>query len=426
MVSTTVFVRYVRTALGLTLIVMLVLSQCAAVLGDLQPHESDDGGGGFADDIDDSQQAAGRAVGAAAAAAAAAGPLDPNDGGGGAAGGAAAALQPLHGNNVNHHKKDDNTVIVNNAAAEAIDRQHLHQQQHPVNQRTSGQPTSSSSSDDAAYANLGFVHGFLASLSVILVSELGDKTFFIAAIMAMRHPRLIVFVGAIGALGLMTVLSVVFGMAATIIPRVYTYYISTALFAIFGLKMLHDGWRMSPTDAQEELEEVQMDLKKREDELEKEGAVGGSGSGSGSIHGGSGGDSPTLGSATLVEDPESGGVSTATNNRRLNRGGVGDGFISCLTSRVLMQAFTMTFVAEWGDRSQLTTIILGAREDAYGVIVGGVLGHMMCTGLAVIGGRMIAQRISVRTVTLVGGVVFLVFALSSLFMSPNEEVPKDV
>lgn len=52
-----------------------------------------------------------------------------------------------------------------------------------------------------------FVPAFAASLSVILVSELGDKTFFIAAIMAMQHPRLVVFSGAITALALMTVLS---------------------------------------------------------------------------------------------------------------------------------------------------------------------------------------------------------------------------
>lgn len=58
-------------------------------------------------------------------------------------------------------------------------------------------------------------------------------------------------------------------MAATIIPRVYTYWISTALFAIFGLKMLKDGYYMSPSDAAEELEEVQSDLKKREDEVRK-------------------------------------------------------------------------------------------------------------------------------------------------------------
>ena len=38
--------------------------------------------------------------------------------------------------------------------------------------------TGSSLSDDA------FIHGFLAALSVIIVSELGDKTFFIAAIMS--------------------------------------------------------------------------------------------------------------------------------------------------------------------------------------------------------------------------------------------------
>lgn len=83
----------------------------------------------------------------------------------------------------------------------------------------------------------------------------------------MRHPRLTVFIGAISALALMTVLSAVFGMAATIIPRVYTYYISTALFAIFGLKMLKEGYYMSPNEGQEEFEEVQSDLRRREDEV---------------------------------------------------------------------------------------------------------------------------------------------------------------
>ncbi len=39
----------------------------------------------------------------------------------------------------------------------------------------------------------------------ILVTELGDETFIIAAIMAMRHPRLVVYVGAMSALVSMTV-----------------------------------------------------------------------------------------------------------------------------------------------------------------------------------------------------------------------------
>ena len=60
---------------------------------------------------------------------------------------------------------------------------------------------------DAPMNDLGFVHAFVASLSVIIVSELGDKTFFIAAIMAMRHSRVVVFSGAILALIIMTCIS---------------------------------------------------------------------------------------------------------------------------------------------------------------------------------------------------------------------------
>ena len=46
-----------------------------------------------------------------------------------------------------------------------------------------------------------------------------------------------------------------------------------------------------------------------------------------------------------------------------------------------------------------------------GVTVGGVLGHAICTGGAVIGGRMLAARISQRTVAIAGGCLFLTFAV---------------
>jgi hypothetical protein len=36
-------------------------------------------------------------------------------------------------------------------------------------------------------------------------------------------------------------------------------------------------------------------------------------------------------------------------------------------------------------------------QEVIGVILGGTLGHALCTGLAVVGGRFIAQRISIRT-----------------------------
>jgi putative Ca2+/H+ antiporter (TMEM165/GDT1 family) len=242
--------------------------------------------------------------------------------------------------------------------------------------------------DEFADSTLSFWHAFVASISVILVSEIGDKTFFIAAIMAMRHSRLTVFAGALSALFLMTVLSATLGWATQIIPRKFTYYVSTFLFALFGLKMLKEGWAMSPTEGQEEYEEALDDIKKREDQLEK-----------------------TLESEVMI----SGDVESGQGRRRQSTVGVVLRFVS----KIYIEAFTLTFLAEWGDRSQLTTIILAARENVAGVTLGGTLGHAMCTGVAVLGGRIIAQRISVRTVTLVGGVVFLLFALSALILNPE-------
>ncbi|XP_076030763.1 putative divalent cation/proton antiporter TMEM165 [Oratosquilla oratoria] len=228
-------------------------------------------------------------------------------------------------------------------------------------------------------SDMSFTHGFIASLCIIIVSELGDKTFFIAAIMAMNHPRLTVFSGAMTALAFMHIMSALFGYIITVIPRVYTFYASSALFAIFGIKMLREGLRMRADEGQEELEEVQSDLRRQEDDYQK-------------------------------EPLEEGGGGIRGRLRR-NR-------ILKIVSRVFMQAFVLTFLAEWGDRSQIATVVMAAREDVGGVIVGGLIGHFMCTGLAVIGGRMIAQKISIRTVTIIGGVVFLIFALSALVMGP--------
>ncbi|XP_030419500.1 transmembrane protein 165 isoform X2 [Gopherus evgoodei] len=183
------------------------------------------------------------------------------------------------------------------------------------------------SEESADKTNLGFIHAFVAAISVIIVSELGDKTFFIAAIMAMRYNRLTVMAGAMLALGLMTCLSVLFGYATTVIPRVYTYYASTALFAIFGIRMLREGLKMSPDEGQEELEEVQAEIKKKDEEFQRTKLLNGPG------------------------DVETGTGTNIPQKKWLH-------FIS----PIFVQAFTLTFVAEWGDRSQLTTIVLAARE----------------------------------------------------------------
>uniref|UniRef100_A0A9J2PAP0 GDT1 family protein n=1 Tax=Ascaris lumbricoides TaxID=6252 RepID=A0A9J2PAP0_ASCLU len=209
-------------------------------------------------------------------------------------------------------------------------------------------------------ADVSFYHAILASFSVIIVSELGDKTWFIAAIMAMRHSRLTVFFGAMTALTLMTALSAGLGWATQVIPRSLTFYISTALFALFGLKMLHEGYHMSPNDGQDEYEEAHAEVHKKQ----------------------------LLRDTERVSEMESGSTPRNENSTYA---------IVRFVSTLFLEAFTLTFLAEWGDRSQLTTIILAARENVYGVVLGGIAGHALCTGIAVIGGKLVATQISVRT-----------------------------
>lgn len=84
--------------------------------------------------------------------------------------------------------------------------------------------------------------------------------------------------------------------------------------------------------------------------------------------------------------------------------------------QVMIQSFTLTFLAEWGDRSQIATIALAAAKNPIGVTVGCCIGHSLCTGVAVIGGRMLASRISEKTVSRFGGFLFILCALHSLFM----------
>lgn len=231
----------------------------------------------------------------------------------------------------------------------------------------------------------GFIHGFIETVSVIIVTELGDKTWFIAAIMAMKYPRAVVFTGAMSALIIMTVLSALLGYATTVIPRTYTFYASAILFAVFGIKMLKEGWYMSEDEAQEEMEEVTADLKKREEDQQT--------------------------AKPQQQDVEGGGLGRKVRRR----------IFPCI-SYIFFEALSLTFLAEWGDRSQLATIVLAARGNVVAVTLGGVFGHGLCTGLAVVGGKLIASRISVRTVTLIGGVVFLLFAISSLFLDPEERM----
>nr|CAB3489778.1 unnamed protein product [Digitaria exilis] len=212
----------------------------------------------------------------------------------------------------------------------------------------------------------GLFDALFASLSMILVSEIGDETFIIAALMAMRHPKSIVLSGALSALYVMTV----------------SCYIDPFLYLFFGLRLLYIAWKSDPKGSQ----------KKEIEELEEK------------LESGQGKSTARRFFARFCTP-----IFLEVSNS-----------LETLESNVLfwLQAFILTFLAEWGDRSQIATIALATHKNAIGVAVGASLGHTACTSLAVIGGSMLASKISQRTVATIGGVLFLGFSVSSYFYPP--------
>jgi putative Ca2+/H+ antiporter (TMEM165/GDT1 family) len=195
---------------------------------------------------------------------------------------------------------------------------------------------------------------FTAGLLLITFTELGDKTFFIAAILAMRHPRRLVFIGATAALAAMTILSVIFGQLVSLLPKTYIHYAEIALFLAFGIKMLYDASKMSPTACDTEvIDEAKAAVEQAELQLPKKKS----------------------------------------------------------SWAIFLEAFLLIFMGEWGDRTQFATIGLAAVKNPIGVTVGAILGHAICAAIAVIGGKMIAGRISERQLTLIGGCLFLLFGV---------------
>ncbi len=205
-----------------------------------------------------------------------------------------------------------------------------------------------------------FLTAFTAALLLITVSELGDKTFFIAVILSMRYPRRWVFIGVVAALAAMTLLSVLMGQVFSFLPKIYVFYGEIGLFLIFGTKLLIDAWKMSDQIDSDVMDEAKEAIESSEKNLQ----------------------------------------------RHPNQWGI------------VLESFILTFIAEWGDRTQIATIALAASNNVIGVTTGAILGHTICALIAVIGGKMIAGRISERQITVIGGLLFYVFAVVAFIEGP--------
>lgn len=252
---------------------------------------------------------------------------------------------------------------------------------HPSNLKTG--PVDDSDDEDDLNRNF---QSFYLAVSMIVVSEIGDKTFLIAALMAMKNSKLVVFSAAFLSLAVMTVLLGIVGHALpSLISQRVTQFLASLLFVVFGFKLLTEGLAMSKeAGVDDEMAEVEEELQ--------------------------------AGNINVEMDDLEGGISHTSSNNANKPWYEGMGaqlkdLASFVLSPVWIQVFVMTFLGEWGDRSQIATIAMAAGSDYWFVILGAIVGHGLCTAAACIGGQLLATRISMRTVTLGGAAAFFVFAV---------------
>ena len=209
----------------------------------------------------------------------------------------------------------------------------------------------------AAHSTLA---AFGSSLMAITLAELGDKTFFVALILAARHRGRWVFIGAFAALAAVTVLSLLVGFGLReLLPTSLVPWLAALLFLGFGIKLLVEAqWMKQGADGEEEEAEV------------------------------------------LVDRAEA-------RHRYVG------------PRAVIGEAFSLVFLAELGDRTQFATIFLAAAPgfSIAGLLAGSLAGHALVTWLAVGAGKWIGRRISERLLYRLSGALFVAFGLVALLQA---------
>jgi putative Ca2+/H+ antiporter (TMEM165/GDT1 family) len=241
----------------------------------------------------------------------------------------------------------------------------------------------------------------LVTFGIIFLAELPDKTLVASLVLGSRFRPLHVWVGVAAAFLVHVTLAVAVGSVFTLLPHRVVDAVALALFVIGAVLVYREGAEKEP----DELDEA------RETERETAEAVG---------SGRPGGPGTTLDAAatpagasgeTVPAEPGTGVSSTnalpaaGRKARETPRG----------FWRVAATSFTVIFVAEMGDLTQISTANLAARFGSpVSVWLGAVLALWAVAALAIAGGRGLLRVVPVKVITRIAAVAFVVLAVISL------------
>ncbi|MET0663894.1 MAG: TMEM165/GDT1 family protein [Ilumatobacteraceae bacterium] len=91
----------------------------------------------------------------------------------------------------------------------------------------------------------------------------------------------------------------------------------------------------------------------------------------------------------------------------------------------LFAALGIVFLAELGDKTQLVALGFGARFRLGTVLAGVALAYMASTLLSVVVGGLLGATLPTNAISIGGGVLFIGFAVWTIWMGGDEDEPAD-
>jgi putative Ca2+/H+ antiporter (TMEM165/GDT1 family) len=85
--------------------------------------------------------------------------------------------------------------------------------------------------------------------------------------------------------------------------------------------------------------------------------------------------------------------------------------------KLLVTVFTAVFVAELGDKTQLSTLLFAADREVskLTVFIGASLALIAASGIGVLAGGLVSQHVSEKYLNIVAGIGFIAIGLWTLF-----------
>lgn len=212
------------------------------------------------------------------------------------------------------------------------------------------------------------------SVLMMFVTEIGDKTFIVAAVFGSVKKRVVTILAVEVAMALMVLVSIVSGdVVVNIAGAGWVNIAAITCYFLFGILFFRDAWYFTRPPPPQIVAINQGLIEDR-----------------------------------VLIDPPFPAVETK------------DKWDEWLD--IFWKVGLCTFFSEWADRSQFSVYRLSKDYNVEGVALGCLVGQVLCSTIAVLGSRYLLKTVSERRTLVLGGVIFLCLGLYVFLWNPSRAV----